>query len=684
MATPSKTPATSTPKTNNLTPTSIRKMASPHPVTAGKTLSYKSPMAAMKTPASAHSHNMSTSSQPSNTPLLAHIFTEGAVNLDSPSAALMGFSNSHGLTPLPSGLDGLGLQTMPARQSTDASAKNPEADKLHRLQDIASSLKTRATGRGVTRDGVVRIAQLSGFTTYWDEDLLTVAGNLVDLEIMFDGLQRDAVKDVVLKISASGSEERQEGASAILKRDLDQFSKEAAQQPWSTLDCFANNINRLRQLDKFSDGANCFEAVDGLYDAFRQVWEAEKKRLTWRSEFHHVCGSSVGRAQMNKKRRLGVAVDYWVGRHELEDVRAFDERNDMPATNRATKDEDFVECQEPCWTALISCGAGFPSLRVSKDWLSAEILTIDDRSAEGHMQNVQALRPAWNLKDLPIHSLSVSKDENDQMKIDGGNGSALPTPDAHFTFTLDPPLYLPASVIQSLMGEGLTISSDPSKVLEYRQVLAPSAAGRLLRSIDTYDSDGTRKNRQHSYELLQSSIGYYPVSTAGFSHPSQLVDLLPILRQHAFLWSMLCKLVPSPTAGNEGLRIEESRYASDRKIKANTVQKRSNFTRPAKLHSSEDQSNAIKVEVTLGSSGALPLMKPKLDLRVPLRNCSSRRKYFCYTSFEIEENGNLKMLLTEIPGMDPQQANTLAGKILALSEDLGVLVEWMLEKASGL
>jgi Mediator of RNA polymerase II transcription subunit 1 len=683
MATPSKTPATSTPKTNNLTPTSVRKMASPRPVTAGKTLSYKSPMAAMKTPASANSHNISTSSQPSNTPLLAHTFTEGAVNLDSPSAALMGFSNSHGLTPLPSGLDGLGLQTMPARHATDVLARNPEADKLQRLQDMASLLKTRATGRGVTRDGVVRIAQLSGFTTYWDEDLLTVAGNLVDLEIMFDGLQKDAVKDVVLKISASGSEERQEEASAILRRDLDLFSEGTTQQPWSTLHYFAENISRLRQLDKFSDGVNCFEAVDGLYDAFRQVWEEEMKRLTWRSEFHHVSGGTVGRARMNKTRRLGVALDYWIGRHELEEGKALDECNHLPATNIETMDEDFLESQEVCWTALISCKAGFPSLRVSKDWLSPEILTIDNRSAEGHMQDMQLLRPAWNLKDLPVHSLSVSKDENDQMKIDGGNAGATPTPDAHFTFTLDPLVYLPASSIQSLVEQGLMISSDPSKVVEYREVLAPAPSSRWLRSIDTYNSDGIRKNRQQSYELLPSNLGYYPVSTVGFSHPSQLADLLPMLRQHALLWSILRKLVPSPASVDDQPLIKESRYVPGQKLKSNTVQKRSNVTQPAKLYSSKDQSNASKVEVTLSSSGSLPLLKPKLELRVPLHNGSSNRKRFCYTSFEIEENGNPRMLLTEIPDMDPQRANTMAGKILALSEDLGVLVEWMLEKASG-
>lgn len=606
------------------------------------------------------------------------------MNLDSPSAALMGFSNSHGLTPLASGLDGLGLQTMPAREATEVAARDPEADKLQRLQDIASSLKTRATGRGVTRDGVVRAAQLSSFTTYWDEDLLTVAGNLVDLEIMFDGLQRDTVKDVVLKISAAGSEERQDEASATLKRDLDQSFQRPIQQPWSTLDCFTDNIGRLRQLDKFSHSVNCFEAVDGLYSAFRQVWQEEKKQLTWRSEFHHVCGGSVGRARMNKNRKLGVAVDYWIARHELEDVKAYHTSNDLSRADIATVDEDVVESQEPCWTALIACEAGFPSLRVSKDWLLPEIVNVENESAGEPVQDVQSVRPAWNLKDLPVHGLSVSKDESEQMKIDDGNAGATPTPDAHFTFTLDPMLYLPASHIQSLVGEGLLISSDPSKVVDYRQVLVPGTSGSWVQSIGTYDFDGIRNVRQLSYELLPSNIGYHPVSTVGFSHPSQLADLLPVLRQHALLWSILRNSVRIPAADDEGPRIE-SPYVPGQSLKRHAVQKRGNIIHPVSLYPPKNQRTLIKVEVELGSPGTTTSNRPKLEVRVPLTNVrhgSSKQKPFCYTCFEIEENGIIRVLSTEIPGMDIHDANASVGKVLALSEDLGVLVEWMLEKAS--
>jgi hypothetical protein len=647
-------------------------MASPRPVTAGKQ-PYKSPMAAMKTPASAHSHNLSTSSQPSNTPLLAHTFTDGAINLHSPSA-FIGFSHSQGLTPTPSGLEGLGLQSHPATQA--ALPRNTEVDKMQRLQDVASLLKTRIAGRGVTREGVVRVAQLSGFTTYWDEDLLTVAGNCVDLEIMFDGGHKDTVKDVVLKISASGSEKRQEEASEILKRDLAQRPDSASQDPWNMLDAFAENIRRLRQLDRLSDTVNCFEAVDGIYDAFKQVWEQEKKRLTWRSELHHICRGSAGRSRMNKRQKLGVAVEYWVPRHELAQERGHGDNE------TAIGLENSGESLDMCWAAQISCEAGFPSLRVSREWLAPEILTSD------HSEDLQAnhslcLRPAWKIHDLSDGA--ASKDENDIMKVDGE--SVLIADNAHFTFTLEPQVYLPLGVVDSLVGQGLMLIADRSKVRHYKQVLEGTDSHRWLKSIDTYDANGVKKSSKVSYELSASNLECYPVSTVGFAHPSQLSSLLPVFRQYACLWSMLQKLVADSVTVDEAAQCEDLLYKPGGKIKVKTVQKRSNIKSPMpKKEIPTDGVDSLKVDITLSFPEHPPLLKPRLEVYAPFRSShkpAARQGPFCYAAFEISENGELKMLAAQIPGMDGEIAKQLAGRVISLSEDIGVLVEWMLSQASG-
>ena len=647
-------------------------------------MAYKSPMAAMKTPASAHSHNLSTSSQPSNTPLLAHTFAEGTLNLDSPSAALMAFSQSHGLTPLPSGLDGLGLQSSPARQA--GISRNTEVDKVQRLQDVASLLHKRVAGRGVTRAGVVTVAQSSGFTTYWDEDLLTVAGNCVDLEIMFDSGGKDNVKDVVLKISASGSDERQEEASEILKRDLAQRPSASSLDPWNMLDGFAENIGRLRQLDKLSETVNCFEAVDGLYDAFRQVWEEEKKRLTWRSELHHICGGSLGRARMNKRRKLGVAVDYWVSRHELRAAVHHGQGIEDSTDDNMIDVGDSSDSQNSYWSTRISCEAGFPSLRVSREWLASEIV-ISDGSQETQAHRSTPLKPAWKTLDSADGATSGVKNDEEPTKNDSDNASSLAAINAHFTFTLDPPLYLPLGIVDAIVARGLLLTTDRSKVTNYKQVLHAEGPPRWLRLVDTYDNSGVKNSWRHSYKLSASRPECYPIDTVGFAHPSQLSSLVPMFRQYACLWSVLQKLTANPVATDETTQPQDMPNRRSQNTQANGIQKRSNVKSPMPKNETVDAAvDSSKIDVTLSFVEAPPFIKPKIEVYVPLRSSregSPRQQWFCHAAFDIDENGKLNLLSTQIPGMGSENAKQSAGRILTLSEDISTLVEWMLNKAGG-
>jgi hypothetical protein len=178
-------------------------MASPRPGTssaAHKSLAYKSP--AVKTPASAHghAHNLSVSSQPSSTPLGPAAAHDGLMNLDSPAMALMNSIPPTGLTPLASAQNGLGITTQPQVIPTrePEPVRSPEADKLFRLQQVVDMLKTRMVGRGITRESVERIVRVHGFEALWDDDILTVAGTIVELENTFHSLSRDTVTDLCL------------------------------------------------------------------------------------------------------------------------------------------------------------------------------------------------------------------------------------------------------------------------------------------------------------------------------------------------------------------------------------------------------------------------------------------------------------------------------------------------------
>lgn len=153
MATASKAPAVSTPKTTMAT------APTPSPRPMGRPFSHKSP--AIKTPASlhGHSHNVSTASHPSSTPLAAAAFGEDALAYTSPAAALIASIGSQGLTP--SGQNGLGISTkdVSTKEGSGGRQRNMEEERVRNLQEVQRMLSTRLAGRAICREGVQRIAQ---------------------------------------------------------------------------------------------------------------------------------------------------------------------------------------------------------------------------------------------------------------------------------------------------------------------------------------------------------------------------------------------------------------------------------------------------------------------------------------------------------------------------------------------
>src|SRR5271170_7436365 len=322
MATASKAPAASTPK--NTMPAA----PTPSPRPMGRPFSHKSP--ATKTPASlhGHSHNVSTSSHPSSTPLAAPAFGEDALAYNSPAAAaLIASIGSQGLTPLLNGQEGLGivaeLQVLSTKEGSVGGKKNTEEEKLRNLQEAQRLLKARSAGRTICRESVEKVVQQSTLNFAWlDDNNLSVAGNYVDLEIVFDDARRDSVRDVVLRINTSGVEEHKKDASAVLQKDLDPSDFDASAAPWKSLEAFTANLARLAHLDHLSQhGLNCFEAVDGLYHSFQRIWAEEKKRLLTKHVLSRICEGTLGRPAMHKKEKLGLSLDYWVENRRIKEAK---------------------------------------------------------------------------------------------------------------------------------------------------------------------------------------------------------------------------------------------------------------------------------------------------------------------------------------------------------------------------
>lgn len=691
MATPTKSQAVSTPK-NPLAATPNRPMASPRPATSGtaqKSLAYKSP--AVKTPASVHSHvhYMSASSQPSSTPMAATAIHDELLALNSPAAALIASIAPTGLTPLSSGQDGLGISThLPLSQGRDV--RNPETDRLTRIQQVATLLKTRAATCCITREGVERIAQLQGFETIWDESNLNVAGSAVDLEIIFDPIDKDTVRDVVLNVNptATGEPQLRKDGTQILKDDLTAQQANGLTGPWNTLEAFSANLRRLRQLDHVDSTTNCFEVIGGLYEAFQKIWDEEKSHLQWRNKLHHLCYGSVGRPGMDRKPRLGFSLNYWADKHEDFQTTNQIHGEDHPA-------EDEVE-DSRLWTAQFYCEAGNFSIPVSKDWLAAEVLSKE--VPENLLDStIESLKPKWRdpIADAATSQLQA-KDDTDTIMMDPPN--AIPQMlNLHFVCSLDPEVLLPVNVAASLNTEINMIEIDQGAAMTYQQALqmyrnakAVTAMEKQIerrwhRPVPVVNGSGKVEFHEHSYALYSATNGTelwcLQVKELKLTHPKQFANAVQLMRQYALLWTLLKNLVePASKSGHVQEEKTEIKFSSKKIMKRSNTKK---WPQKKDLSSAlQDVDNphdlAIDFSLDLVSDGS----KPRLNLFVPLVGATKgRQANNPFVSISIVINSACKIEIETTSGitfLEQDKLKLKLARMLTRTEDIGIIIEWIL------
>jgi hypothetical protein len=703
----------------------------------GRPFSHKSP--ATKTPASlhGHSHNVSTSSHPSSTPLAAPAFGEDALAYNSPAAAaLIASIGSQGLTPLLNGQEGLGIvaesQALSTKEGSVGGKKNTEEERFRNLQEAQGLLKTRSAGRTICRESVKKVVQQSTLNFAWlDDNNLSVAGNYVDLEIVFDDARRDSVRDVVLKITTSGVEEHKKDASAVLQKDLDPSDFDVSTAPWKGLEAFSANLARLAHLDHLSQhGLNCFEAVDGLYHSFRRIWTEEKKRLLTKHVLSRICEGTLGRPAMHKKGKLGLSLDYWVENRRIKEAKLKPMEADAIDIDQIDSEPDKVGSSSQTWLARIGCESGYPPIRVSKDWLGEEVFPTDNADNNGDEAGDEAHKPRWLSPEPTLVQSPNEADDVDEMVIEAAAAgvSILKPPNIRFTFELEPAVWLPNSVISNMMTQGVTFDLDFSKASTYEEALrnfaaqqispqsqngnetqlqdAKRAEKRWTRDLTVLDKDSLAKQARHSYAVRYStSLWAYPMQSFSFGHPRQLTEAIPVLRQYALLWSVMRKLasqsdkpvVRAPAAKNELQDSQQRKKSREPQKKSNIKPQHARLGalldntglsgRGAVPNSSWglEEEAGVPIDVSLNMTFTNPTM-PKLDLLFPLHISSDRKppnlakeqRPFGTVSIEIGMNGKIAVSSTTgLPFSDSESLRRMAN-VLTVSEDLGVLVQWVL------
>lgn len=523
------------------------------------------------------------------------------MSFDSPSAAA--FSNMMGVGGFDASLDNMGM----GMGALGMPRPNDDVERQKKLDEIVGILSKK---KGiVSEEGLERLATRIGLAVLWEErnnmKILTIAGTTFTLDI---GMKNHEVQTVDLTYAYSGEEVKSHkaDAEAIL---LDNLKLRPGQIHWTKkLDDFASNLEPLARLDKLSiiDDKDkpiliAYDAPAGIYESLQRLHESDVKKV--REDPAYIAKSDKyirtiamcehnGRPWVHEKGVISMGLEYWR-----------DQRYHDPVSEAWYKTGKH-------WSITVSCARRDPmvfasAVRVSNKWIGDEIeVTINE-----------GLPPMLNWQQ-PEEILLPDKPGDEPFALVGQR-----TPEVMFMAVFNPPVTLPISVweqIHQYTGAPAVHTAFPIQTFDYLVFPADGnydpSVPRMVdneRTLNARRKDGHFEEAVHTNRLFISKPVYGQILTElPFSHPSQLVDMLPTLRQYAFLRNLLDKsfasqskeaTAPPDTAdGNERLVAKSDEF--------DTFMSNAAADEPERV-----LDGGFKIDVTL----ALTTPNPKLEILFP-------------------------------------------------------------------
>ncbi|KAI9368632.1 mediator of RNA polymerase II transcription subunit 1-domain-containing protein [Aspergillus egyptiacus] len=738
MATPSK-------QNPGATPTYLTSSPRPSSGPMHRPMALKSPSTRTLS-ASGHGHGNqpSSSTQQYATPLAVTAENDNAISFSSPSA-LLGLNAYGGISPSPavhdalvgSGMNDGDIQALGIQGLKLGNGRDNEEERRRHIEEVVELLRARVAGRGVSREGVERLAELERFESIWQDDNLNIAGNFVDLEIEFYRGQ-NVVKSVRLAYvtpEATDGEPR-EDATAVLKRDLLQSPEEGDQGSWKDLGNFHKNLRWLARHDKLSDEVNCFEAIEGLHKSLQRIWDEEGPRRKFSGDYEHLCTGWVGRPSLHRGGRIGLWLDYWVPRARVLDAKRRKSPDAMAMDQPEQSDDEESSQLKGNWRIAIECEEGYPSLRVSKDWIGSEVFTE---------MNTEAPTSGETESDIAVvnwaEPQTTSRTSNQSEGVDLEPSMMGSSPNRRFVARLEPPLDLPTLAAADIYRHlGMQMPQD-FKMLSYDGLLAPgwsplSAAVSLGLSpedttltgrrrskipVRSFDDEGKPTLKLHSYTFQPfEPAGGRTLKDIPFSHPRQLADILPTLRQYAFLANLVRSIFPNPAKDDESRSSDQARQEdkdTDKPISRNITILSNENPNEKKLNlllgldhadpndtvrAEEDlktSDDELKVDVTLRTQmGQAPVIMLlfTVDNSITSTLTSTFEDSWSKVSLSFEVGLNGRVSVVDVAGLldDDNPANgpnadaqatgepmrelqSRLSRVLETSQDIGILVEWV-------
>ena len=605
--------------------------------------------------------------------------TQG-VNSNSPSAqALFTPSNMLGLDSATPGGGGListplyaalmGRTESEFRFAVRACRHDEEQERRDKLRRVLKSIG-RPFGR-VSEEGIARLAHRVGFETDLDNNRLSpeqrqrkvgnqefsIAGRNV---LIFLGLK----DHVPCRAGVEYGVPELEKASRVLYQNL--------QPPDGNrlnffLDTFASNLQLLARIDRPQEkdrGVNGWEAINGVYAALTGLYEREKQQIldmldpsspdvSTRAAFK-VLRKRSGLPVMHSGGKLGLALNYWRSRRPAP---THDDTQD-------TKTEADSESQDE--TTLTQDGEAVFALRFETEECDLKTPYLALRVSEAWLPQTWTLPELGSLEGIPWQ-------EPDAVDL---NASELKFAPLGFVVKFEPPLVVPyqtAVNIRALVGLDTPLI-DADTPLYFALLVNPAGPVPAAQSMMVHTNvtrrvlsfrSGRETTVYHRYALNSAKADYgFQIDSLPFSHPRQLVELLPTLRQWASVGSLLRDIFVGAERSDHGGDGEESFQAPLAERSPNRTPSLAELL--AVSHPVHPEPDQLPVSIAFS---ATPV--PTLGLGFPLA-CDGR-----ITRLEVQVGPNADITVEDLmKEEDPMRLSTL-GRAFDLCADVGVWVEYV-------
>lgn len=325
-------------------------------------------------------------------------------------------------------------------------------------------------------------------------------------------------------------------------------------------------------MDKLStQGANCFDAVYGVYSSLKKLFDFETKAAEILLESAKSQGPSSspsidvmctksGRPRMNAGDRVGLSLEYWKDQRLVrkEGRKSLKRKADAMDADESKKESgDDAEGDGTIHSLTIECEysspALYPPFRISESWISDRIMKPAHDSSkleEGQGADEKPPQSSPSLTETiewldPASPLAIPDPTSDS------TAPKPPIPHARFVAHLHPPIVLPfptashvyACVELNIGQDGLTPAAFENLVLPHSHRQSSSADNEsAFRPISATRKVASSPTQDSEYQLrlflprVEVSV---QITRLAFSHPRQLIAILPTLRQYAFIARLL-------------------------------------------------------------------------------------------------------------------------------------------------